>query len=811
MKTYEKLGSFYLGKAYDLATREMGSELTLYDSKDLLTHAVCVGMTGSGKTGLCVSLLEEAAIDGVPSIVIDPKGDLTNLLLTFPQLRPKDFRPWINEDEAAQKNLTPDEFAKQTAELWRNGLASWDEDGERIQRLRDAADFSIYTPGSDAGLPVSILSSFNAPPAEIQEDNELRLDRISNTATSLLGILGIDADPIQSREHILISTILDRAWNAGENVDLGGLIQQIQSPPFSRVGVLELEAFYPQKDRFGLAMRLNNLIAAPGFQSWLEGTPLDIDKMLYTAEGKPRVSIFCIAHLSDAERMFFVSLLLNQTLGWMRTRSGTTSLRALLYMDEIFGYMPPVSNPPSKKPLLTMLKQARAFGVGVVLATQNPVDLDFKGLSNTGTWLIGRLQTERDKMRVLDGLEGAAVGSEGFDRGKMEQVLAGLGKRVFLMHNVHESTPTVFHTRWAMSYLRGPMTRDHIKKLMKGRKKQEAAIVADDGVATPADRAPAAPKKAKQATSGAPVLAPGVEQRFVAPATDGDLLYLPSVAAFTDVTMVQTRRGLQDNRRRVMLHPADRTARRISWKDAETAELSVDALQDQPGEGVAFDELWAAAGKKTSYTTWKKSLVDYLYRNERSYAFEAKKYKLTSDVGENERDFRIRLKERVREERDAAKEKLRKKFAGKEKTLRERLRKAEQAVEREKDQARSRKLQTAISVGATILGAVLGRGRVSSGTVGRASTAARGAERSVKESRDVDRAQENVAAIQKDIDALVASLESEIDAIESELHVDNVDITTVELKPRKTDIAVEWFGLVWLPYQRSGRNWKPGW
>ncbi|HKZ07703.1 MAG TPA: DUF87 domain-containing protein, partial [Methylomirabilota bacterium] len=468
---FEKLGVFYLGRPYDLGAKKAGDDLLLYDAKDLVTHAVCVGMTGSGKTGLCLALLEEAAIDGIPALVIDPKGDLGNLLLTFPDLAPGDFRPWINEDDARRKGVAPDAFAEQQAALWAKGLASWGEDGARIRRLREAADFAIYTPGSNAGLPVSILKSFAAPPDAVRKDAEALGERISTTVTSLLGLVGVDADPVKSREHILISTVLRAAWSEGRDLDLAGLIQQIQSPPVKRVGVLELDAFFPARDRFALAMSLNNLLAAPGFAAWMEGDPLDIQSLLFTKQGKPRIAIFSIAHLGDAERMFFVSLLLNQTLGWVRNQAGTTSLRAIVYMDEIFGYFPPVANPPSKQPLLTLLKQARAFGVGMVLATQNPVDLDYKGLGNAGTWFIGRLQTERDKARVLDGLEGAAAGAGSrFDRGRMEETIAGLGHRIFLMNNVHEDAPVVFETRWVMSYLRGPLTRDQIRTLMAGRR-----------------------------------------------------------------------------------------------------------------------------------------------------------------------------------------------------------------------------------------------------------------------------------------------------------------------------------------------------
>ena len=455
---YEKLGAFYLGKEYDLAARQLKNEIVLYDSKDLTTHAVIIGMTGSGKTGLGISLLEEALIDNIPVIAVDPKGDLPNLLLNFPELKPENFRPWINEQDALNKGLTPGQYAARQAQMWQKGLASWDQPPERIARLRAAAQFAVYTPGSSAGLPVSVLRNFSPPPPAILEDGDLLRERILTTTTGLLALIGLEADPVASREHILLANLFEHAWTRGQSLDLAGLIHAVQTPPFERVGVMDLDFFFPAKDRMALAMRINNLLAAPGFESWLEGDPLDVGRLLYTADGKPRASIFTISHLPDAQRMFFVSMLLNEILGWMRTQPGTSSLRAILYMDEIFGYFPPVKNPPSKLPLLTLLKQARAFGLGVVLSTQNPVDLDYKGLSNTGTWFIGRLQTERDKQRVLAGLQGAAAGT-GFDTRRMEEILAGLGERVFLLHNVHENQPVTFQTRWALSYLRGPMTR----------------------------------------------------------------------------------------------------------------------------------------------------------------------------------------------------------------------------------------------------------------------------------------------------------------------------------------------------------------
>jgi len=408
MQQYEALGSFYLGRAVDPATGNDGTELLLYDARDLTTHAVCVGMTGSGKTGLCVSLLEEAAIDGVPAIAIDPKGDIGNLLLAFPELRPADFAPWVDAGEAARKGMAVDAYAAATAEAWKKGLADWQQDGERIRRFRDAAEVAIYTPGSSAGRGLSILRSFDAPAPELRADSAALTERIASTVAGLLGLLGIDADPVQSREHILLATLLHDAWSQGRSLDLPTLIQRIQKPGLDKIGVFDLETFYPAKERLQLAMRLNNLLASPGFAAWMTGEPLDIQSLLYTPSGKPRIAIVSIAHLNDAERMFVVTLLLNEVVAWMRRQSGTSSLRAILYMDEIFGYFPPTATPPSKLPLLTLMKQARAFGVGVVLATQNPVDLDYKGLSNAGTWFVGRLQTERDKARVIDGLRDAA-------------------------------------------------------------------------------------------------------------------------------------------------------------------------------------------------------------------------------------------------------------------------------------------------------------------------------------------------------------------------------------------------------------------
>jgi hypothetical protein len=815
MEDYEKLGVFYLGRAYDLGTKSPKEGLILYDSKDLVTHGVCVGMTGSGKTGLCIALLEEAALDGIPAIVIDPKGDLPNLLLTFPELRTEDFAPWINEDDARKKGLSAEEYAKKQAEMWKNGLADWGQTGERISCLHQSADFVIYTPGSSAGIPVSILKSFVAPPAAILDDTELLGERISSTATSLLGLMGKEADPIRSREHILISTILDSAWKQGRDLDLASLIQNIQTPPVTKIGVMDIESFYPSKDRFDLALSLNNLLAAPGFSAWLEGEPLDINGILHTPDGKPRVSIFSIAHLNDSERMFFVSLLLNQILGWTRMQSGTTSLRAIVYMDEIFGYFPPVANPPSKAPLLTLLKQARAFGVGILLATQNPVDLDYKGLSNTGTWFIGRLQTERDKMRVLEGLEGvAASAGVKFDRQEMEETLAGLGNRIFLLNNVHEDAPEIFETRWAMSYLRGPMTRIQIKSLMDQRKPAGAGAQATPAVAasfapTPASTYQPVPAAVSSGAKRAerPLLPPDITQYFVpirgSQPAGQTLTYNPMLLGVAQVHFADAKTGVAVSQEPTFITQITDDPIAVNWDNSAEASFNISDLEKSPNEPAQYSQLPAVAGNARSYGVWNKDFVDWLYRNQKLELLKSPTLKQFSKPGESERDFRIRLQQSAREQRDEATEKLRQKYATKMASLEEQVRRAQQAVERESEQAKQQKMQTAISVGTTLLSAFVGRKAVSYSSLGRATTAARGASRIMKESQDIKRAQETVATYQERLQELDASFKSEMEALATKIDPLTEDLEQVSVRPTKKDIDVRLTTLAWMPHWQS--------
>ena len=800
MQDFEKLGLFYLGRIYDMEAKRVLDEPVLYESRDLVTHAVCVGMTGSGKTGLCLSLIEEAAIDGVPVIAIDPKGDLGNLLLTFPNLAPSDFRPWVDEDEARRRGVTAEAFAASEAERWKKGLADWGQDGARIERLRKAADFTIYTPGSRAGQPVSILSSFAAPPPAARSDSEALSERAGATATSVLALAGVDDEP-RSREHTLVATLFGNAWADGKDLDLSTLIQQVQSPPFQKVGVLHLEAFFPAKERFALAMRLNGLLAAPGFAQWMEGEPLDPASLLYTPQGTPRVAVLSIAHLNDTERMFVVSLLLNQIVGWMRGQSGTTSLRAVIYMDEILGYFPPVANPPSKAPLLTLLKQGRAFGIGVVLASQNPVDLDYKGLANTGTWFLGRLQTERDKARLLDGLEGAAAGS--MDRAEADRLLSALDKRVFLLHNVHGKGPIVFQSRWTLSYLRGPLSRDQIRDLSPAR----ADVPLPRGTAAAATTptpAPATPQTARKASAetAPPVLPPGIEQFFIPAATGSGnsahpSRYVPVVVGAARIGFGDSKLGVDEVRDVLYVAPIDQGPVSVDWSKATRLDITASALRAAPEPGVGFDEVPSPGLQPKNYAAWGKDFSRWLGQAEKLELMRERDFKLTSKVGESERDFLARVHDAVRVSRDADVDALRKKYGARQAQIAEQLRRAEAAVQRESQQASQQNLQTGLSVGATILGALFGRKTISTGTLGRATTAAHGVGRSMKEGEDIKRANENVAAIRQKSQALEEEILAETRKITERTAPPAIE--RLSLAAKRGQISVQLVGLGWRP------------
>ncbi len=819
MQPFELLGAFYLGKTVGSPGSEPGSpadragEYLLYDSQDLTTHALCVGMTGSGKTGLCLSLLEEAGIDGIPAIAVDPKGDLGNLLLTFPDLLPDDFRPWVDPAAAAQAGMEVDSYAAAEAEKWKKGLAEWGQDGDRIRRFRESVDLAIYTPGSQIGLPLSILSSFAAPSPAIRDDADAFREQIATSTAGLLALLDIEADPVSSREFVLIAKILEEEWKQGRDVDLARLIAEVQQPSFTRIGVLEVDQFFPPKARMQLAMTFNALLASPTFAGWLEGEPLDVARLLYGPGGKPRISILSVAHLSERERTFFVTILLNRLLAWMRSQPGTPSLRALFYMDEVFGYFPPVAEPPTKRPMLTLLKQARAYGLGIVLATQNPVDLDYRGLSNCGTWFLGRLQTQRDKERVLDGLEGASVQSgKSIDRQQLDQILSGLGKRTFLLNNVHEDRPILFQTRWALSYLRGPLSREQIKTLMADRKR----VRETETKARSVEKSPSpVPVRAEPGGShDRPRLPRGVALGYVpvsgTPPSNGALVYHPALLGTAKLHFVRATYDVDawlERHAVVMIsEPSDEDV----WSRAHVLRRPLPELLKQPQEDIAFAELPDALRDADHYRRWSRQLKDWFYRNERLVVWKCPPLKLYSRPEESEEDFRLRADQVARELRDQKLAALRERYAKRIESARERVRKAEQRVARERHQATDKVVDTSVSLGSAILEALFGRKLASRRNVSRVASSARKGSRAAKEWADVRRAKAALAEAREKLEALSQELQQQLEKVRRTCHADTLPLESLLLKSIKKDLAVERVGIIWLPYRADEQgDWHP--
>lgn len=781
---FEKLGTFYLGQELEADARTPSDRLLLYDAKDLTTHAVIVGMTGSGKTGLGVGLIEEAALDGVPVLAIDPKGDLANLALAFPDLAPADFEPWVDPAAANRKGVDVATFASQQATTWRQGLASHGQDGARVARYRDAADVRVYTPGSTAGRPLSILKSFGRPPDVVMDDPELLAERLTASVSALLTLVGRSTEPT-GRDHVLVATLLEHLWRSGRDAGLADLILGVQTPPFAQVGVLDVDTFAPPAERAKLAMAMNAVLASPGFATWLQGEPMDVGRMLYREDGRPRVAVVSVAHLSDDERTTVIALLLNEVLAWTRAQSGTGSLRALVYIDELFGFMPPVAAPPTKAPLLTLLKQARAFGVGLVLSTQNPVDLDYKGLSNAGTWFVGRLQTEQDKNRLLSGLL-SADGGGGLDRSALDATLSSLGGRTFLLHNVHEDGPSLFTTRWVMSYLAGPMTREQLRRL-------PASVVGDGSAAAAPAIAPA------RAAGGRPALPPAVLERFV-PAHPGvrEVTYHPQVVGFADVRYTHGTYGVDEARRVVRAVEPTGGAVPVDWATSEVAALDLDALREAPLEDASFEPPAAPLDART----WGQAEKDFA-RHVRSdlplTVHRHKALKLISTADEDEAAFRVRVRHAAHEARDAAREKLRAAFEKKASTLAERLRRAEQTIERHAQAANQRRMDAAIQVGSTLLGSFLGR---RTPTASRIGTALKTVNRASSGGAEVDRAKETAAAVASELAALEADLERQLADLATGV-VDEDAIEALAVRPKSQDVAVRAVCLVWRPFARD--------
>lgn len=795
---YEKLGLFYLGKEI-LETGEHTIPMLLR-SRDLTTHGVIIGMTGSGKTGLGIALIEEAIMDGIPSIIIDPKGDMANLLLAFPELRAQDFQPWLEKSDAERKGISLAQYAEETAVRWRNGLAAWNQKPDRIRTLNEKSQITVYTPGGGGGVAVSVLGGFGAPAADVAADPDTLNDLVISSVSGLLALLQIDADAMQSREHILLSSILLHYWQKGESLGLEALIGAIVSPPFKKVGAFALETYYKQPDRMQLAMRLNTILASPSFAAWIKGEPLDIQRMLYADDGRPNTAIFSISHLNDAERMFFVTLLLNNFVGWMRRQRGSSSLKVLLYMDEIFGFFPPSANPPSKMPMLLLLKQARAFGCGVVLSTQNPVDLDYRGLANIGSWFVGRLQTDQDRKKVAGGIAGASEGR--LSTQDVEQRLATMKGRQFLLNSAHLDAPLAFETRWVMSFLKGPLSMNEIGLLMadkvagvaKGEEQAQAAQVSELTQSRP-------PKTMVE--SSAPILAGQIEQRYYLPvvAVEGCVLQ-PGLAALGRVRLFNAARNIDETRQLCRYYPLTALPAgfaglsEIPWADAEAMPFTLEDCLDTAPTACSFGILPTEISAAKDLKPAEKGFADYLYRSERLEHFRVKSLKLESAPDESLAEFRVRLRDMLREKKDETVEKLRAKYALRQQRLQKRLQTAEGRLQREEAEVRAKTTDTLLSFGVAMVGALFGRRSARSG-VSNLASGVRRAGRVFSEKDDAKRARQEVEQLQRELADLAAEIEQEMVGLERSFVAESYEIETVSIHPRRKDIFAVSCVLVW--------------
>ncbi|MFW3382933.1 ATP-binding protein [Aliarcobacter butzleri] len=778
---YEKLKLFYIGK------EKIDDNFVplVYKNKDLLTHAAIIGMTGSGKTGLGISLLEEAAIDNIPSIIIDPKGDMTNLLLTFPSLQGSDFEPWIEEQDASNNGLSVKEFAQNTANLWKNGLERDFQNASRIEKLKNCADFTIYTPGSDAGVQISILSSFKAPNKEVIEDNDLLVSLVNSTVSSILSLIEEKSDTT-SKESILISSIFMNYFKENKDLTLEELITLIVTPPFSKIGVFDLETFFAQSERLKLALKLNNIIANPSFKTWIEGETLDISNLLYDETGKAKVSIFSIAHLNDSQRMFFVTLLLNQMVAWMRRQEGTTSLKALLYMDEIFGYFPPNSNPPSKQPMLTLLKQARSFGIGIILSTQNPVDIDYKGLANIGTWFIGRLQTKQDKEKVIDGLSSANEGN--LNKDEVMNLISNLEKRNFILKNINEDGIKIFETRWALSYLKGPISKDGIKKLMSEKKKQNISTqkIENENQTTQINIEKGIPK---------PIITSNLTEKYLYSSQNSAYYLQPYLICSCDVHYIDAPKNIDFEEKISYKIYLDENMENIDFEEKE--ELGNNSFEEKEKPNSFYYELPSFVQKEKDLKVIEKDFTDYIYRNSKLTLYKNEFLKITSKQTESLNDFKIRLQDRLNEKIDLEVEKLKIKFVKENDSIEIKLSKLYEKLQKEEIQATSTTTDTIISIGTSLLGAFFGNSVINKTNIGKVATSAKGASKILKERNDVKQVENEILELQQQKEVLKTLLENEIEKINLANQSSNFPIEEIFIKPKRSDIYNTKLALLW--------------
>ena len=768
-EVYEKAGLFYVGKDVDSSNFELTDALTLLKNKNFTTHATIIGMTGSGKTGLGIGLLEEASIDNIPSIVIDPKGDMGDMLLTDPEFKAESFAKWV-ADDAKAKGEDALELGAKTAKMWKEGIESWGQDAQRVKRFTEV-DKTIYTPGSSSGVGINILSSLEKPNEAILSDSDNFTSYLSSTVNSLLALVGIESGSMDSKEYILLAQIISKAWRAGEKLTIESLVGSILQPTFKKIGVLPLESFYPQNERFKLANKFNSVIASPAFMGWLQGESLDINKLLYDGNGKARVAIFSIAHLNDEQRMFFVTMLLNRVVAWMRMQSGSNRLRALLYMDEIYGYFPPTKNPPSKEPMITLLKQARAYGLGVVLSTQNPVDLDYKGLANIGTWFIGRLQTKQDIAKVIEGLSGKG---DSLSKDEISNILANLPKRTFFLKSNHLEDIRLFGTRWVLSYLKGPLKKDDISELMADKK---------------AKIAPQEEQNQTQSSSDefvSNIVLDDVVQRFEVDIT-GKNQFRPTIASSVSLSYSDSKRGIDLSKEKELYIDATEL-NSCSWDENEELDEPLESFATTAPKDAKYRHIPSFISEDRGLKKCQRELINYLYANSKLEIYKCTKLRVESKIDESLDDFTVRVQDILEEKKEEEIDKLKDRYKAKQDRLESQLDRALQQVEKEKSDQTS----SLIGAGISIISALFGRKSVT-----RIGTAVNRGSRVLKERGDLSRAEAKVEDIQDKMQDLEDELSEKIDELSDKYSLDNYEIKTIFIKPKKSLIDIKEIALLW--------------